>query len=340
MAQTMTQHSSIPEQSNSSDLLSARRTLATEIEGLTALSQSLNGEFVKAIEIIQAMKDKGRGRLIVAGIGKSGHVARKISATLASTATPSYYIHPGEASHGDLGMITEDDVIILLSYSGNNAELSDMIAYAGRFNIPLIAMTGNADSPLAQHANIALILPRIPEACPNGLAPTTSTTQMIALGDAIAIALLERTGLTAEQFRVWHPGGKLGQKLRKVSDMMVKGEDLPFVSPDTLMSEALITLSSKNLGSVIAVDAQGKLIGIVTDGDLKRHMGPDLLQKPVREIMTKGPRTITPDILAAKALDIMVGSAASPITSLVVTTEDQVVVGLIRIQELLKAGLV
>ncbi len=340
MAQTMTQQNSVSGQPDSNDLLSARRTLATEIEGLTALSHSLNGEFVKAIEIIQAMKEKGRGRLIVAGIGKSGHVARKISATLASTATPSYYIHPGEASHGDLGMITEDDVIILLSYSGNNAELSDMIAYAGRFNIPLISMTGNPESPLAQHSSIALILPRIPEACPNGLAPTTSTTQMIALGDAIAIALLERTGLTAEQFRVWHPGGKLGQKLRKVSDMMVKGDDLPFVSSNTLMSDALITLSSKNLGSVIAVDDQGKLIGIVTDGDLKRHMGPDLLQKPVADIMTKGPRTITPDLLAVKALDIMVGSAASPITSLVVTNEDKTVVGLIRIQELLKAGLV
>jgi arabinose-5-phosphate isomerase len=322
------------------DLLSARRTLATEIEGLRALSQSLNGEFISAITVIQTMKDKGRGRLIVAGIGKSGHVARKIAATLASTATPSYYIHPGEASHGDLGMITEDDVIILLSYSGANAELSDMIGYSKRFNIPLIAMTGNPDSPLAEHADIVLLLPKIPEACPNGLAPTTSTTQMIALGDAVAVALLERSGLTADQFRVWHPGGKLGQKLRKVSDLMVKGNDLPLVSPSTLMSDALITLSEKNLGSVVVIDDAGALLGIVTDGDLKRHMGPDLLQKTVESIMTKAPHSVHAEILAAKALDVMVGSAASPITSLVVTNDKNIVVGLIRIQELLKAGLV
>lgn len=321
------------------DLASARRTLATEMDGLQALSAALNGDFVAAVEAIQKMKETGRGRLIVAGIGKSGHVARKISATLASTATPSYYIHPAEASHGDLGMITEDDVIILLSYSGTNAELADMIAYAGRFRIPLIAMTGNPDSPLAQHADITLILPKIPEACPNGLAPTTSTTQMMALGDAIAVALVERMGLTAEQFRVWHPGGKLGQKLRKVSDLMVKGNDLPLVSPDTLMSEALITLSEKNLGSVVVADQGGKLLGIVTDGDLKRHMGPDLLQKQVSAVMTGNPRTVASDTLAAKALDVMVGTGSSPVTSLVVTGPSGAVAGLIRIQELLKAGI-
>ncbi|MDY0029787.1 MAG: KpsF/GutQ family sugar-phosphate isomerase [Pseudobdellovibrionaceae bacterium] len=338
MAQTMTQQ--IPD-TNFDDVASAKRTLATEVSGLQALSESLNGDFVRAIETIQAMKDTGRGRLIVAGIGKSGHVARKISATLASTATPSYYIHPGEASHGDLGMITEDDVIILLSYSGTNAELTDMIGYAQRFNIPLIAMTGNPDSPLALHSDIALILPKIPEACPNGLAPTTSTTQMMALGDAIAVALLERMGLTAEQFRVWHPGGKLGQKLRKVSDLMVKGDELPFVSADTLMSDALITLSAKNLGSVVVVDEEKSLIGIVTDGDLKRHMAPDLLARKVSEIMTKNPRSIRADILAVKALEIMVGhEGASPITSLIVADDAGRVVGLIRIQELLKAGLV
>lgn len=321
------------------DLVSARHTLATEVEGLRTLSDSLNGEFVCAIEVIQSMKNKGRGRLIVAGIGKSGHVARKIAATLASTATPSYYIHPAEASHGDLGMITEDDVIIMLSYSGANAELSDMIAYAKRFHIPLIAITGNPESELARHADIPLILPRVPEACPNGLAPTTSTTQMMALGDTIAIALLERTGLTAEQFRVWHPGGKLGQKLRKVSDLMVKGDELPVVTLDTLMADALITLSSKNLGSVVVADKNGALLGIVTDGDLKRHMSPDLLQKKVDQIMTCNPRTVRSDALAAEALDFMLNSSSTPITSLVVTDENNHVVGLIRIQELLKAGL-
>lgn len=321
------------------DLSSARRTLATEIDGLTALAKSLDQNFVKAIETIQAMKDKGRGRLIVAGIGKSGHIARKIAATLASTATPAYHIHPGEASHGDLGMITEDDVIIMMSFSGTNAELTDMTLYAKRFHIPLIAMTGNPDSQLAQHADIALILPKIPEACPNGLAPTTSTTMMLGLGDAIAIALLERAGLTAEAFRVWHPGGKLGAKLRKVSDLMVKGDDLPFVTPDTTMDKAIITLSEKNLGSVIIVDANKTLLGIITDGDLKRHMAADLLSRKVQDIMSHNPRTISPNILAAEALDIMLNSANSPITSLIIADENKQVLGLIRIQELLKAGI-
>lgn len=321
------------------DLESARRTITTEIDGLTALSKSLDQNFVNAIEVIQAMKDKGRGRLIIAGIGKSGHIAKKIAATLASTATPAYYIHPGEASHGDLGMITEDDVILMLSYSGTNAELTDMILYAKRFHIPLIGMTGNSDSHLAQHANIALILPKMPEACPNGLAPTTSTTMMVGLGDAIAIALLERTGLTAEEFRVWHPGGKLGAKLRKVSDLMVKGDDLPLVTPSTTMDRAIITLSEKNLGSVIIVDERKKLLGIITDGDLKRHMAPNLLTRKVEEIMSHHPRTISPTILAAEALDIMLNSANSPITSLIIADEHSQVVGLIRIQELLKAGI-
>lgn len=321
------------------DLSSARRTLATEIDGLSALAKSLDQNFVKAIETIQVMKDKGRGRLIVAGIGKSGHIARKIAATLASTATPAYHIHPGEASHGDLGMITEDDMIIMLSFSGTNAELTDMTFYAKRFHIPLIAITGNPDSQLAQYADIALILPKIPEACPNGLAPTTSTTMMLGLGDAIAIALLERTGLTAEEFRVWHPGGKLGAKLRKVSDLMVKGDDLPLVKPDTTMDKAIITLSEKNLGSVIIIDADKKLLGIITDGDLKRHMAADLLSRKVQDVMNHNPRTISPHILAAEALDIMLNSAASPITSLIIADENKQVQGLIRIQELLKAGI-
>jgi arabinose-5-phosphate isomerase len=322
------------------DLASARRTIATEIDGLNALSQSLGQNFVSAIETIQAMKDKGRGRLIVSGIGKSGHIARKISATLASTATPSYYIHPGEASHGDLGMITEDDVIVMLSYSGTNAELTDMMLYAKRFHIPLIGITGNSESPLSQHSDYALILPRIPEACPNGLAPTTSTTMMLALGDAIAIALLERAGLTAEEFRVWHPGGKLGAKLKKVSDLMVSGDGLPLASPDTTMDKAIITLSEKNLGSVIIVDKNHKLLGIITDGDLKRHMSPDLLTQQTQYIMSHNPKTIPAHMLAVEALDYMLNSAQSPITSLVIADEENKVIGLIRIQELLKAGIV
>lgn len=337
MKGAMTKPSSTP---LPSDLDSARRTLSTEINGLRSLSDSLDDNFVQAINTIQDMKDKGRGRLIVAGIGKSGHVARKISATLASTATPSYYIHPGEASHGDLGMITEDDVVILLSFSGTNAELTDMIAYTRRFHIPLIAMTGNAGSPLAQHADFVLLLPRAPEACPNGLAPTTSTTMMMALGDAIAIALLERMGLTPEQFRVWHPGGKLGQKLKKVSDLMVSGNDLPLVTPQTTMDKALIVLSEKNLGSLIVCDNDKTLLGIITDGDLKRHMAPDLLTRRVHDIMSGNPRTIDANSLAAEALDFMLNAPNGPITSLIVTDNQNHAVGLVRIQELLKAGLV
>lgn len=321
------------------DLEQARRVLALEIDGLTQLSASLDQTFVQAIETVQAMKDKGQGRLIVAGIGKSGHVARKIAATLASTATPSYYIHPAEASHGDLGMITEHDVIILLSNSGENAELSDMIAYANRFAIPLIAITSNPGSTLAKHATIPLVMPKMPEACPNGLAPTTSTTMMIALGDAIAVALLARAGLTAEEFRVWHPGGKLGAKLRHVADLMIPVKDLALVGPDTTMDQALIRLTEKNLGSVIIVDAANKLLGIITDGDLKRHMGPDLLKHRVSAIMSKNPRTIAPEALGAAALDVMVNKGGTPITSLIAANPDGTVAGLIRIQELLRAGI-
>lgn len=320
------------------DLDHARRVLQVEIDALAALSKSLDAHFVKAIDTIQAMKDAGQGRLIVAGIGKSGHVARKIAATLASTGTPSYYIHPGEASHGDLGMIAQTDVIILLSNSGKNAELMDMIDFSRRFRIPLIAITSDAESPLAQHSDVPLVMPKAPEACPNGLAPTTSTTMMMALGDAIAVALLERMGLTAEQFRVFHPGGKLGQKLRKVSDLMYKGDELPLVHPDTTMDQALLVLTAKNLGSLVVTDSAQNILGIITDGDLKRHMGPDLLTKKVSAIMSANPKTISPDALAAEAMDIMVNQFKTPITSLIVA-EGTRIVGLIRIQELLRAGI-
>ena len=215
-----------------------------------------------------------------------------------------------------------------------------MIAYAKRFAIPLIAITSNPDSNLGRHADIPLLLPKVPEACPNGLAPTTSTTMMMALGDAIAVALLARDGLTAEEFRVWHPGGKLGSKLRHVGNLMIGEKDLAMVGPDTAMSDALIALTEKNLGSVIVVDGSQKLLGIITDGDLKRHMGPDLLQQKVSAIMTAGPRTIAPGELAASALEIMVNPGGKAITSLVVADDTGRVAGLIRVQELLKAGLV
>lgn len=321
----------------SQDIQHGRDVLLLEADALKALAESLNENFTQAIQIIQTMKDTGTGRLIVAGIGKSGHVARKIAATLASTGTPSYYIHPGEASHGDMGMITQTDVIILLSNSGKNAELMDMIDYARRFRIPLIAITSDGDSPLAQHANIPLVMPRMAEACPNGLAPTTSTTMMLALGDAIAITLLKRMGLTAEDFRVWHPGGKLGQKLRKVSDLMYKDNELPIVHKNTTMADALLVLTEKNLGSLIVAE-NNQLLGIITDGDLKRHMGPDLLTRPVSSIMTANPKTISQHALAAEAMDMMVNEFKTPITTLVVADNGKIE-GLIRIQELLRAGL-
>ncbi|PCJ97892.1 MAG: KpsF/GutQ family sugar-phosphate isomerase [Zetaproteobacteria bacterium] len=281
---------------------------------------------------------KGAGRLIVAGIGKSGHVARKIAATLASTGTPSYFVHPGEASHGDMGMITERDVVLMLSNSGENSELSDLIHYTRRYDITLIAMTGNPNSSLARHADIRLIMPNVGEVCPNGLAPTTSTTMMIAFGDALAVALLDRMGLTLEQYKVFHPGGKLGQKLLTVAELMVSGDDLPVISDSVLMDEALLALTEKNLGMVLVFDSVENLQGIVTDGDLKRHMAPDLLQRPVTDVMTPNPRMISKDVLAVEALDVMTKVPGQYITSLVVTDGGKVC-GIIRLQDCLQAGI-
>lgn len=328
-------------QSNSSDdLATAIRVLKTEAEGLQQLSESIGSSFSEAIEIIHQMKQKktGNGRLIVAGIGKSGHVARKIAATLASTGTPSYFVHPGEASHGDLGMITEDDIVLMLSNSGENDELSDLIHYTRRYGIALIAITSNTDSTLAKHSDICLLLPQMPEACPNGLAPTTSTTMMMALGDALAVALLERMGLTPEQYKVFHPGGKLGQKLMKVSELMIAFKDMPVVSNTAKMDAALLTLTEKNLGAVVVLDGKNKLLGIITDGDLKRHMSDDLLQKPVTDIMTTSPKTISSEALAAEALDIMTKKPGQYLTSLIVVDNNKPV-GMIRLQDCLQAGL-
>ncbi len=315
----------------------AQRVLNAEADGLRALAAALDQRFTQAVEVIHAMKQAGHGRLIIAGMGKSGHVARKIAATLASTGTPSFYVHPGEASHGDLGMITEKDAVLLLSWSGESAELSDLIHYTRRFGVKLIAVTGNAKGTLAQHADIVLLLPAVGEACPNGLAPTTSTTMMMGLGDALAVALLERTGLTPEQFKVFHPGGKLGQKLLKTEDLMQKAEFLPVVDPDTLMQQALLVMTEKNMGCVIVLDARKKLAGIITDGDLKRHMAPDLLSRRAGDIMSKNPKTIAPDTLAAEALNIMTRTPGRYMTSLIVTGNDAVL-GLIRLQDCLQAG--
>lgn len=319
------------------DIDHARRVIAMESDGLKALSDAIDASFARAVEAIHQMKS-GRGRLIVAGIGKSGHVCRKLVATFASTGTPAYFVHPGEASHGDLGMVTEDDIVLMLSYSGGNSELSDLIAYTRRFGIPLIAMTGRDDSELARHADIVLKLPAMPEACPNGLAPTTSTTMMLALGDALAVALLDRRGLTPEQFKVFHPGGKLTQKLRKVGDLMHGYDALPLVRPAAKMDEAILALSAKNLGVVLIEGENRALEGIITDGDLKRHMGPDLLQKSVRDVMTRTPKTIGPDALAAEALEFMTRTPGHYLTSLVVMDGDKIT-GLIRVQDCLQAGI-
>lgn len=319
------------------DLHVGKRTILTEMEGLKALAESLDDNFARAVEAIHKMKTERRARLIVAGIGKSGHVGKKITATLASTGTPSHFVHPGEASHGDLGMIMEGDIVLMLSYSGENAELSDLIHYTRRFGIALIAITSKPMSNLATHADIILLLPRTPEACPNGLAPTTSTTMMMAMGDALAVALLERMGLTPEDFKVFHPGGKLGQKLLTVSDVMHKKDDLPICTPDTTMDKVIVELTQKNLGCVLVMEGD-VLKGIVTDGDLKRHMSSNLLQQSAQQIMSKNPKSITSKSLAVEALNIMTKTPGQYVTSLVVFDDNQNLKGLIRLQDCLQRG--
>jgi arabinose-5-phosphate isomerase len=313
---------------------SALRTLATERDGLAilmeAIGNGLGAVFTGAVDTIAS----ARGRVIVTGMGKSGHVARKIAATLASTGTPAHYVHPAEASHGDLGMVQPDDVIVALSWSGETAELADIIGYAKRYRVPLIALTSDRASTLGHAADLCLALPKAKEACPNGLAPTTSTTMQLALGDALAIALLEKRGFTAEHFRVFHPGGKLGARLKLVRDVMHRNERLPIVGIDARMDEAIEEISRKGFGSVIVAHADGTLAGIVTDGDLRRNLRPDLRALPVSAIMTRKPRTIAPDDLVAEALEIQ---ESQKITVLIVV-ENGKPVGLVHYLDLLRAG--
>lgn len=317
--------------SASDDIATARRVLATEAEALTALAAGLGDAFCAAIRILEAAK----GRVIVTGMGKSGHVGRKIAATLASTGRPAFYIHPAEASHGDLGMVTADDAVVALSNSGETPELGDIVAYTRRFEIPLIGITARNGSTLATSADIALVLPPIPEACPMGLAPTTSTTMMLALGDALAVTLLERKGFTAADFKVFHPGGKLGQRLLKVGDLMHGGEGLPVVGPETPMAEVLLVMTAKSLGCAGVVGADGCLAGIITDGDLRRNMRSDLLTLSAAAAMTKNPKTATPNMLAAEALRIM---NTKSITSLFVVDEIGRPVGALHVHDCLRAG--
>ena len=316
------------------DLSVARRVLAQEAAALGSLAEALDSHFVDALELLAAVT----GRITVTGMGKSGHIARKLASTLASTGTPAQFVHPGEASHGDLGMITSGDAVIALSNSGRTSELSDIVAYTRRFNVPLVAMTQRADSALAEAASVALVLPEAPEACPMGLAPTTSTTMMMALGDAIAIALLERKGFTAQDFHVLHPGGSLGRTLLRVADIMHGPGELPLCRRETIMSEAILIMTERRFGCVGVTAADGSLLGIITDGDLRRHMSADLLDRPARDVMTDKPRTVRPQALAAEALGIMNGVRNErPITSLFVVEEGRPI-GIVHIHECLRAG--
>jgi arabinose-5-phosphate isomerase len=315
------------------DVAIARNVLAAEAEGLRMLAEGLNGDFTRAVEMLAGTT----GRVVVSGMGKSGHVGTKIAATLASTGTPAFFVHPGEASHGDLGMIVPGDVVLALSNSGETAELADLVAHTRRFGIGLIAITGRAGSALAKAADVALILPPAAEACPNGLAPTTSTTMQLALGDALAVALLTRKGFTAQDFRTFHPGGKLGAQLKKVRDLMHVGDALPLAAPQTQMNRALLLMTGKGFGLVGVVDESGALVGIVTDGDLRRAMGPDLLHHTVADIMTRNPLTIAPEALAGEALRLMT-ERKRPITALFVVDPAGQPLGLIHLHDLLRAG--
>ena len=316
------------------DLDVARAVLATEAAGLKALATALDDRFAAAVGLLAA----ATGRVVVSGMGKSGHVGHKIAATFASTGTPALFVHPAEASHGDLGMIVPGDVVLALSNSGETAELADLVAHTRRFALPLVSITGRADSALAQASDVALILPKAAEACPMGLAPTTSTTMQLALGDAIAVALLTRRGFTAADFRQIHPGGNLGARLRRVREVMHIGDDMPLGSPDMPMDIALLRMTEKRFGCLGIVNGNGVLAGIVTDGDLRRAMGPDLLSRRAGDIMTVSPRTIGPEALAVEALHAM-NAKQRPITTLFVVDTEGRPLGILHVHDLLRSGL-
>ena len=310
-----------------------QRTLDLELAGLSTLKDALGDAELEAIRLIATLK----GRLICTGVGKSGHVARKIAATLASTGTPSQYVHPSEASHGDLGMITADDAVLALSKSGETRELGDVVAYCRRFAVPLIAMTAGANSTLAKGADLVLRLPEAEEACGETRAPTTSTTMMIAYGDALAVALIEARGFTAKDFARFHPGGALGSALARVDSLMHSGDALPLVRTDAVMGQALIVMSEKGFGCVGVIGAERRLAGIVTDGDLRRKMGPGFTEANVADVMTADPVTVTRDLLASDALRQMTAGNRK-ITQLFVCDDAKRPVGLLHIHDLLRAG--
>lgn len=319
---------------------SALRTLELERAGIAAVEAALStqGALAQSFEQAVDIMVRATGRVIITGMGKSGHIARKLAATMASTGTPSHFVHPAEASHGDLGMVQTSDVILALSWSGETAELADIITFTRRFKISLIAITSNADSALGREADICLTLPRAEEACPNGLAPTTSTTMQLAMGDALAVALLEARGFTAHDFRMFHPGGKLGARLSFVRDIMHKDDALPIVRTGTKMDQAVLEMTSKRLGCVAVVDEKNILVGIVTDGDLRRHMAThaDLLAHHVDKVMTPSPLTISPDMMAAEALAIL---SEKKRTVLIVTDAQRTPIGIVHVHDLYQIGL-
>jgi arabinose-5-phosphate isomerase len=311
-------------------LKSAKATLAKERKGLQQLEASLGDDFARAVDLLS----QATGRVIVSGMGKSGHIGRKIAATLASTGTPSQFVHPAEASHGDLGMITSQDVILAMSWSGETNELANLITYAARFDIPLIALTSKRNSLLGRTATICLTLPAAEEACPNGLAPTTSTTMQLALGDALAVALLQKKNFSPADFKNFHPGGKLGANLMAIEEIMHAGDELPLIGEDVIMSEAIVEMTRKGFGCLGVTNKKGQLIGIITDGDLRRHMSAHLLDMTTGAIMTHSPLTVSPAILAAEALKIM--NSAS--IQCVFICKNKKPLGLVRILDLLRIG--
>ena len=316
------------------DIESAHRTIEKEIEALRVMENGLDENLTQALDMMQSAK----GRVIVTGMGKSGHVGRKIAATLASTGTPSFFVHPAEASHGDLGMLTTDDIVLAISNGGESKELSDILVYCKRYGIPLISMTKNPESTLGKAGDIILKLPDAAEACPLGLAPTSSTTATIVLGDILAVALMERKGFSRSNYKQRHPGGKLGAILQKVSDLMHTGDEMPILDEHAIMRQIIVTMSSKMLGCVGIVDDNGNLIGMITDGDLRRAMENsldyNLFEKTAKEIMTINPLTTTPDTLVAEAVNIM---NSKNITQLFIV-ENQKPLGIIHMHDCLKAG--
>ena len=320
--------------SENKDIIVAKEAIDREVEALEMMKGELDDTLSKVLDVIL----KCKGRVIVTGMGKSGHIGRKIAATFASTGTPSFFVHPGEASHGDLGMLTDEDVVLAISNGGESKELSDILMYCKRYNIPLIAMTKNPNSTLGKAGDYLLKLPDDGEACPLGLAPTSSTTATLVMGDVIAIALMERKGFSETDYKRRHPGGKLGAMLCKVSDLMHSGDEMPIIHDDAIMQEALMVMSEKMLGCVGIVDKKGLLVGMITDGDLRRWMSPNLIEEKVSTVMTKNPKTIRPDVLASEAVYVM-NNTGRGITNLF-AVEDGKPVGLIHIHDCLRAGVI